>query len=250
MKRHIPNIITCLNLVSGTAAVILTLWGYYWPAFCFILAGAVFDVCDGAAARLLGAYSDIGKELDSLSDLVTFGLAPALMFFCWYYKINTAYPSCVAFISLIIVPLSAVRLARFNLDENQKSSFIGLPTPSLAMIAGSVIAYCHLCLQHNVSGILPDLLCSSWFIPIVSTILALMLVSSIPMFSLKGGSDDRYLAAAKKIFFVTALVIVILCIFFRNGQLPLIASVFQMIFFIFVWYLILQVAMAFIPRRA
>src|SRR5574344_2444105 len=129
MRKHIPNIITCLNLVCGTCAVILTLWGFYWPAFCFILAGAVFDFCDGAAARLLKAYSNIGKELDSLCDLVSFGLAPALMFFSWYYKINNAYPSFLVFIALLIVPFSALRLAKINLDERQTKSFLGLTRP-------------------------------------------------------------------------------------------------------------------------
>ena len=247
MKRHIPNIITCLNLVCGVAAVILTLWGYWWPAFCFMLAGAVFDFCDGAAARLLNAYSDIGKELDSLSDLVTFGLAPALMLFSWYYKINTDCPSWVAFIALIIVPLSAVRLARFNLDDRQKTSFIGLPTPALAMIAGSLTAYSHVCLQHGVDGFLPGLLCSSWFIPVVSVFLSLMLISNIPMFSLKGSSDSRKAAGTRRVMLVSAALIIILCIVVRPEGVPFFAVFFLMIFFFFVWYLLAQILGALLP---
>lgn len=247
MKRHIPNIITCLNLVCGAAAVILTLWGYWWPAFCFMLAGAVFDFCDGAAARLLGAYSDIGKELDSLSDMVTFGLAPALMFFSWYYKVNTGYPSWVAFISLIIAPLSAVRLAKFNLDDRQKTSFIGLPTPALAIIVGSLTAYCHVCMQHGVDSVLLRLLCSSWFIPVASILLAVMLISEIPMFSLKGGSESKKAAAAKKVMFAAAIVIIILCILIRPEGVPFFALLFLMLFFIFVWYLLTQVLTLLLP---
>lgn len=250
MRRHIPNIITCLNLVCGSAAVILTLWGYWWPAFCFMLAGAVFDFCDGAAARLLDAYSDIGKELDSLSDMVTFGLAPALMLFSWYYKVNTDYPTWVAFIALIIAPLSAVRLARFNLDDRQKTGFIGLPTPALAMIAGSAVAFSHLCKQQGADALLPALLCSSWFIPVISVLLALLLVSRIRMFSLKGGNDSRTVAVSKKIFFIVALLIVVLCLVFRPQGVPFIAAVFQAIFFVFVWYLLLQFIMLLFPEKA
>lgn len=250
MRRHIPNIITCLNLVCGSAAVILTLWGYWWPAFCFMLAGAVFDFCDGAAARLLDAYSDIGKELDSLSDMVTFGLAPALMLFSWYYKVNADYPTWVAFIALIIAPLSAVRLARFNLDDRQKTGFIGLPTPALAMIAGSAVAFGHLCKQQGADALLPALLCSSWFIPVLSVLLALLLVSRVPMFSLKGGDDSRAVAVSKKIFFIVALLIVVLCLVFRPQGVPFLAAVFQAIFFVFVWYLLLQFIILLFPEKA
>jgi len=250
VRRHIPNIITCLNLVCGTAAVILTLWGYWWPAFCFMLAGAVCDFCDGAAARALGAYSDIGKELDSLSDLVTFGLAPALMFFTWYYKINTGYPSWVAFIALLIVPMSAVRLARFNLDDRQKTTFIGLPTPALAMTVGSVTAYSHVCLQHDVDAFIPGLLCSSWFIPVFSVVLALLLVSGIPMFSLKGGPDSKKASVSKMLMLIVSVLIIALCIITRRSGVPFFAVFFLAIFFVFVWYLLLQILMLFIPDKA
>ena len=250
MKRHIPNIITCLNIVCGAAAVILTLWGYWWPAFCFILAGAVFDFCDGAAARALGASSDIGKELDSLSDLVTFGLAPALMLFSWYYKINDGYPSWVAFIALLIVPLSAVRLAKFNLDERQKTSFIGLPTPALAMIAGAAVAYGHVCMQHGADGVVLSLLRSSWFIPVISVVLALLLVSAVPMFSLKGKAAAKSVAVTRRIFFAGVVAAIVLCIVFRQDRLPFFSVFFLMLFIVFVWYLVLQVVMALVPRRA
>ena len=250
MKRHIPNIITCLNLVCGTAAVILTLWGYWWPAFCFVLAGAVFDFCDGAAARALDAYSDIGKELDSLSDLVTFGLAPALMLFSWYYKVNAGSPSWAAFIALLIVPLSAVRLARFNVHDSKNTGFSGLPTPALAMIAGSAVAFSHLCVQNGADALLPRILCSGWFIPVAAVILALLLVSRIPMFSLKGGKESKVVAVSKKVFFAAAVLIVVLCFIFKPSGIPFIAAVFQAIFFVFVWYLLLQILMLFVPDKA
>lgn len=206
-----------------------------------MLAGAVCDFCDGAAARALGAYSDIGKELDSLSDLVTFGLAPALMFFTWYYKVNTDYPSWVAFIPLLIVPMSAVRLARFNIDDRQKTNFIGLPTPALAMTVGSATAYSHVCLQHDVDAFIPGLLCSSWFIPVFSVVLALLLVSDIPMFSLKGDPDSKKASGNKKVMVLAAVLIIVLCIVTRRAGVPFFAIAFLALFFIFVWYIFAQI---------
>ncbi|MDD2594657.1 MAG: CDP-diacylglycerol--serine O-phosphatidyltransferase [Bacteroidales bacterium] len=184
MKKHIPNIITLLNLVCGSCAVILSLWELYFPAFWFIIGAAMFDFMDGFFARLLKAYSDIGKELDSLSDLISFGLAPSLMFFTWYYKSGHEY-SLLSFIPLIIVAFSALRLAKFNTDTRQSVNFIGLPTPADAMIIASVAAYGHVCRLCGTDSIVLQLLDSGWFIPVCSIILSLLLVSEIPMFSLK-----------------------------------------------------------------
>ena len=249
MKKYIPDIITCLNLVCGTASVILTLWGFYWPAFCFMIAGAVFDVCDGAAARLLGAYSNVGKELDSLSDLVTFGLAPALMFFSWYYKINSGYPSWAAFIALVIVPFAALRLAKFNVDDRQKHSFLGLPTPAMAMIAGSATAYSHICMACGTDTLLSRLLCSGWFIPVVSVLLALLLVSEIPMFSLKP-SDGARVPLLKKTFPFAALLIVVICMIIRPDGIPFAASLILAVCLVFTWYVLSQLIGCLFPRKA
>lgn len=250
MRKHIPNIITCLNLVCGTCAVILTLWGFYWPAFCFILAGAVFDFCDGAAARLLKAYSNIGKELDSLSDLVSFGLAPALMFFSWYYKINNAYPSSLAFIPLLIVPFSALRLAKFNLDERQTKSFLGLPTPALAMMVGAITAHSHLCIESGIDTFLLQLMQSSWFIPVLSVVLSLLLVSEIPMFSLKGKGEDKAMAMAKQLFPIGIVLIAIFWCIFAPKQLPILADCFAVLSLTFFAYLILQLILPIFVRRS
>jgi CDP-diacylglycerol--serine O-phosphatidyltransferase len=179
--------------------------------------------------------------------MVTFGLAPALMFFSWYYKVNTDYPSWVAFIALIIAPLSAVRLAKFNLDDRQKTGFIGLPTPSLAMIVGSLTAYGHICMQNGVDGVLLRLLCSSWFIPVASVFLALMLISEIPMFSLKGGADSKKAGAIRKVILISAAVIIILCILLKPAGVPFIAAFFLMLFFFFVWYLLSQILALLLP---
>ncbi|MBD5240408.1 MAG: CDP-diacylglycerol--serine O-phosphatidyltransferase [Bacteroidales bacterium] len=129
MKRYfswLPNAITCLNLTSGCVALVLAFNGFYGYASLAICAAAVFDFLDGAVARLMGAYSDIGAELDSLSDLVSFGVAPGLMVYC-------QLPAPYNIVAVMIPVCGALRLARFNVDTRQTTSFIGLPIPANAL---------------------------------------------------------------------------------------------------------------------
>ena len=153
IKNSIPNTITCLNLLSGCVACILafhyaepmgSLYGFQWAFIC-IGAATVFDFADGASARMLHAYSAMGKELDSLADLVSFGLAPALLMF---NAISLAFPSASglniwAFGALLIAVLGALRLAKFNIDTRQTTSFIGLPIPSNAIFWIGFLAWAH-----------------------------------------------------------------------------------------------------------
>lgn len=210
MKKYLPDLLTLLNLVCGTCACILAAWGLFLPAFCFVMAGAVFDVCDGALARALGVSSGMGRELDSLSDLVTFGVAPALMLFCWYYKINCGdTPHFLAFVPLLIVPFSSVRLARFNLFDSGEKEFRGLPTPACAMIAASLAAYGHSCAMAGADSLVLNLLKSAWFIPVLSVILCVLLVSRLKMFSLKSRLGAKhYILAAGALIIVAAIAFV------------------------------------------
>lgn len=203
MKKYLPDLLTLLNLMCGVCASVLAAWGFFWQAFCFILAGAVFDMCDGALARALGVSSGMGRELDSLSDLVSFGVAPALMMFSWYYKINCGdTPHFLAFVPLLIVPFSAVRLARFNIFDSGEKTFRGLPTPASAMIAAGLVAYGHCCAIAGAESLVLNLLRSAWFIPVVAAILCILLVSRIRMFSIKEkpGAKHFILAAGALIF--------------------------------------------------
>ena len=203
MKKYLPDLLTLLNLMCGVCASVLAAWGFFWQAFCFILAGAVFDMCDGALARALGVSSGMGRELDSLSDLVSFGVAPALMMFSWYYKINCGdTPHFLAFVPLLIVPFSAVRLARFNLFDSGEKTFRGLPTPASAMIAAGLVAYGHCCAIAGAESLVLNLLRSAWFIPVVAATLCILLVSRIRMFSIKEkpGAKHFILAAGALIF--------------------------------------------------
>lgn len=129
MKKYfswLPNAITCMNLVSGCVALVLAFNGQYGYASIAICAAAVFDFLDGAVARAIGAYSEIGAELDSLSDLVSFGVAPGLMVYC-------QLPAPYNLAAIAIPVCGALRLAKFNVDTRQTSSFIGLPIPANAL---------------------------------------------------------------------------------------------------------------------
>ena len=140
IKKNIPNAITCMNLLCGSVACIMALrykeevwWGIkaYEAAFIMIALAAVFDFFDGFVARLLHVVSAIGKELDSLCDCVSFGLAPALLV---YAAMNHSHPeSMLCYAALLIPVLGAVRLANFNVDTRQTTSFIGMPIPANAI---------------------------------------------------------------------------------------------------------------------
>lgn len=195
IKKHIPNTITCCNLVSGCVATAFAFGGQLGMAFLFIIIGAVFDFFDGMSARLLGVSSPVGKELDSLADDVTFGVAPATMVFSTLCVLD--YPSwleplrpVLPFAAYVMAAFSALRLAKFNLDERQAMGFIGLPTPANALFWGSLLLGAGALLESSpymVFAILALVLLSSW-----------VMVAEIPMFALKfkhwgwRGNEVRY----------------------------------------------------------
>jgi CDP-diacylglycerol--serine O-phosphatidyltransferase len=171
IKNYIPNTITCLNLISGCIAVWFAFNGDFKYALWAILVAAVFDFCDGLAARLLHAYSAVGKELDSLADVVSFGFAPGALVFSILEQGGYEW---LRFGGFIIPAFSALRLAKFNLDERQTSSFLGLPVPANAIFwAGLAYAYSSFFAVQPV------------FLLVLTVIFSLLLVSELPMFSLK-----------------------------------------------------------------
>ncbi len=177
--KHIPNTITSMNLLCGIMGVIFTLNDRFDLAFYAMLTAAVCDFCDGLSARLLKAYSDLGKELDSLADMVSFGVLPSLM----TYKLMADLHGNEFFIyiPLLIAVFSAVRLAKFNIDERQSENFIGLATPACAMICGSFAYY----VSNDPTSVLYSWACSPIFMSVGSLILSWLLISEIPMFSMK-----------------------------------------------------------------
>ena len=179
ITRHIPNALTCMNLFSGCIACVMAFHANFEMAMLFIVIGAVFDFFDGLAARLLHAYSNIGKDLDSLADDVSFGVAPSLIVFSLFKEIN--YPDYLSFLAnwlpyaaFLIAIFSALRLAKFNNDTRQTTSFIGLPVPANALFWASLVAGCKPIASYHPLLTLALVCLFSW-----------LLVSEIPMFSLK-----------------------------------------------------------------
>ena len=182
ITRHIPNTVTCCNLFCGCIAANMAFQADYEKAILFIILGAVFDFFDGMLARLFNVSGPLGKELDSLADDITFGLAPSAIVFSLFKEVQ--YPEClmpvaeyVPYTAFIIAAFSALRLGKFNIDTRQSTSFIGLPTPANALFWGSLVVGAH------------DFLVSASFNAVYLFLLVLLmsclLVAEIPMFSLK-----------------------------------------------------------------
>ena len=179
ITRHIPNTLTCLNLFSGCIATVMAFEANYSLALLFIVISAAFDFFDGLAARALGAHSVIGKDLDSLADDISFGVAPSAVVFSLLSEMWVGESGIMAYLpylAFLIAVFSGLRLAKFNNDTRQTTSFIGLPVPANALFWASLVVGLH---DYLVSGVHPllvlVLVClSSW-----------LLVSEIPMFSLK-----------------------------------------------------------------
>jgi CDP-diacylglycerol--serine O-phosphatidyltransferase len=183
MRKQIPNIITLLNLLAGCIAITMAFRGNFMAVVIWVVLAALFDFLDGMAARLLKAYSPIGKELDSLADVVSFGVAPAMAVYVLlrdHLSLPAAFSglsSFVPFFAFLIPLFSAYRLAKFNLDERQSSSFLGLPTPANALFW---ISYCYGMVRLSP---LDDTFLYLTYALIL--LLSLLMVSEFPMFSLK-----------------------------------------------------------------
>jgi CDP-diacylglycerol---serine O-phosphatidyltransferase len=204
--KHFPNFITSLNLTCGFIAIIFAANGNLITASWFILAAMIFDFLDGFSARLLKAYSDIGKELDSLADVVSFGVAPGIIIynlFCKSVLLNAPanYNSDVLkTILLMLIPAimpvcGAVRLAIFNLDSTQATTFRGLPIPANALAVISVVIAEH----YSSSSMINTFTGSPFLLVIFTLLLSLLMVSRIPLLSLKvsnfklKGNQGRYI---------------------------------------------------------
>ncbi len=190
MKRHIPNLITLLNLACGTAAIVLALEGQWRWAVYLILAASVFDFLDGFAARMLKAYSETGKQLDSLADMVSFGVLPAVFIYTLFKNLFLNQPvdsgkfyshlQWVVLVSVLMVPaFSAIRLARFNLEEDQGTFFHGLPTPAHALFWTGIFW------QMMESGSLFGTPLNLFFMWAIMLIMAFHMILPVPMYSLR-----------------------------------------------------------------
>lgn len=233
VKKHIPNAITCCNLFSGCVACVMALQGDFVSALWFIVLGAVFDFFDGMVARMLKVSSPLGVQMDSLADDITFGLAPATVVFSFMRTLPLpAFMLPVAdvlpYYAFLIAVFSAVRLAKFNIDTRQTTSFIGLPTPANALFWVSLVA--------GLGGWITELN-AGWLLMIgLITLFAYLLVAEIPMFSFKFKSFAWESNKARYIFLICSIPMLLLGI---TAAVAIIA-----------WYLLLSVALYLSEKRA
>ncbi len=230
MKKHIPNSITLLNLLSGFFSLVLAAAGDLTMAAWLIIAASLFDFLDGFSARLLHAYSDLGKQLDSLADLISFGVAPA---FILHQMLSSAggggvtlassFPGISFFLLLspaLLVAGAALRLARFNIDPGQETSFSGLPTPA----AGLFFASLPLVDSRGLAGWQPPL-DNMGFLAALSLLFTLLMVSRLPLFSLKlKERSPRTVIPA--VILVSLSIILFLLFFLRALSLIIILYIF------------------------
>ena len=196
VKQHIPNVITSCNLLSGVVGLYFTFQGNFETALFCMLAAGLFDFLDGFVARLLHVSSPIGAQLDSLSDVVSFGVLPTAML-CGFS--HTPFP-------LFLAAFSALRLAKFNVDDRQHSSFIGLPTTGAALFCAGLVTYCSV----RPESVIASIFSPWWVVLILAAILSFLLVCEIPFFSFKGlGKKAEFPENIKPVCLVCLCVIAI-----------------------------------------
>ena len=227
--KHIPNTITCCNLISGCVSILLLCQNHVLGACAMIFVAAVFDFFDGFAARLLNAKSPIGGELDSLSDVVSFGVAPSFIIAMLLSKTGITWMiadvNVFPMLAFILAAFAAVRLAKFNLDTRQTTSFIGLPVPAVGLFIASLpIMLANISDQSLLYSIVMDPI----FLLVVVVCFSRLMVSEIPFFSFKIKNlkfKDNILRYFVVIFAIIAVIIL------KLVALP----------FIFLFYILLSV---------
>lgn len=229
MKKHIPNLLTLCNLLSGCTGVVFAVRGNFSAVLICLLLSEVFDFFDGFSARALGAYSEIGKQLDSLADLISFGLCPSVCLFSWY---GIAHPeiSLLRWLPFLLTAASALRLAKFNIDTRQSTSFLGLATSGCALLLIPLAVY-----SFYTDGFLHILMGTVWFIPVLTLVFSFLLVCELPMFSLKKMTGQL------RAFIIGSLILIIACLI-REIRGPWYVTVSLCVFLVLVYYLVLNLA--------
>lgn len=221
MKKQIPNIITSLNILSGSVAVLFAVSGDLFNAAIFVFLGIFFDFFDGLAARLLNAQSEIGLQLDSLADVITSGLVPAIVMYQllnWSYfghmqsitdtftsGWNAGLGNYLPLIGLLIAVASAYRLAKFNVDTRQTTGFIGLPTPANALLILSL----PLILEFQNSPSLEGIILNKWFLIGLTVLSCILLNAEIKLFALKFKTWDLKSNLVRYIFLLLSAALLI-----------------------------------------
>jgi CDP-diacylglycerol--serine O-phosphatidyltransferase len=220
LKKHLPNAITCANLFSGCVGIVLAFKGELIAASYAIFLAAIFDFFDGLASRVLKSFSSIGKDLDSLADVVSFGVLPGVIMYQLFLQarqINNV-SSWLDFVAFLIPVFSALRLAKFNIDTRQAENFIGLPTPANAIL----IASFPIIINYNNTFYMPFLV-NPYILSGLVVVMCSLLVAELPMMSLKFKNSDfneniyRYLLL---------LFSAILILFFKFAAVPVIIFIY------------------------
>ena len=230
MKKHIPNFITCLNLFTGCVAIYIAFQGNLVFAAYLVGVAAVFDFLDGMVARLLHAYSEIGKQLDSLADMVSFGVLPGIIMFQLMRKSAMADPNTsllqaevFPFLAFIIIIFSALRLAKFNIDTRQTTLFIGLPTPANTLFIASLPLILATD-QFNLS----QYFMNQYVLLGLTLLLSYLLVAEIPLFALKFKNLAWKDNATRFIFLLIAIPLLFLLKF---AAIPMIIVLYVLLSF-------------------
>jgi len=221
MKRHIPNFITLLNVFCGCVASVFAVLNKLEIAAIFVALGIFFDFFDGLAARVLDVKSELGLQLDSLADMITSGLVPGIVMFQLLAMSQTSgwgdgshfflesgaitLQHLLPFFGFVITMASGYRLAKFNIDENQTSSFIGLPTPANALLILSL----PLILMHQNNELLNGIILNQWFLIILTLVSAYLLNANLPLFALKFKNTSFKDNAMRYIFLIISLVLIV-----------------------------------------
>ncbi|MCF6171922.1 MAG: CDP-diacylglycerol--serine O-phosphatidyltransferase [Bacteroidales bacterium] len=231
IKTHIPNFITLLNLLSGILSVYFSLTGDVRLAGLLIFVAALFDFFDGFAARLLNAKTPIGADLDSLADVVSFGVAPGFILFQMLrYSLGQDFlpvenPGYLPFVAFAIPLFGALRLAKFNVDDEQSDSFKGLPIPAQAIVVASfplIVLHCFAGSQN----LYLTLLTNPWFLTGSGLLLSVLMVSNLPMFALKFKGAGWLANQTPYVFLLLALVLLALL---RVPAIPLIVLLYLLV---------------------
>jgi CDP-diacylglycerol--serine O-phosphatidyltransferase len=216
ITRHIPNFVTILNLLSGSVSIVFAFEGNLILSAWFIAISAIFDFLDGLLARLLNARSEVGLQLDSLADVISFGLAPAMLVYQMMqtsFNVPFAYFSgqnLIAFSAFLIAAFSALRLAKFNVDDSQQDSFLGLPTPADALFFASLPVVLFQA-EKDGAEIIVGLLKNYWVLLAATVVFSTLMVSKVRLFSLKlkslsfQGNQIRYIFAGLVVVMILVL---------------------------------------------
>ncbi|OSY89579.1 phosphatidylserine synthase [Tenacibaculum holothuriorum] len=223
MKKHIPNTLTLGNLFCGTLATVFAIKGDFYATAVLVILGIGFDFLDGFAARLLKVQGELGKQLDSLADMVTSGVVPGLVMMqllvnaididaVGYFGVD-AYGktgSNLPYIGLLLTLFACYRLAKFNIDERQSDSFIGVPTPAMSLFVISL----PLILEYSSFNFFIELIQNKYFLLAITFLFSYLMNAELPLFSLKfksfgfKGNEIKYLFLLLSIVLLIVLKIV------------------------------------------